>query len=398
MRRTPWLLVATLVLAAGALPAAAAAKTRIVDDDGKARPGDCGSSQAASRTIQKAVTKSVAGDVILVCPGSYRERVTVGGTKDRLVIRSTKLHKAIVRLPATVVAAESLLTIDVGASKVRIERLMFRHVAPVEESVGSCGLEAAIVVLGTQATVDAVRIQGEGGGSLGACALEVGVRLGPGDPVSATVKESVIKDVSQAGISAFGDGVRLSALDNTIRAHHLDAEVTSVSPRGTGIVFDEGAGGDARRNVIESHPTAGPLVEADNVHFNNGIDIVASDAPITVRGNTIRRAYNAIRVLDDFGPVDPVSALIRGNTTSGSYNGVFVDGGDPRVIENTNTANRYGIFVRNPTAGAVFTDNSSSGSEQTDCVDQTTGAGTAGTANTWTGNTGATANPGAICD
>ena len=66
---------AVALLAAGT--ASASAATRAVDDDGQATPRNCDASDPASPTIQGAVDASAAGDTIVVCPGTYTEQVTV---------------------------------------------------------------------------------------------------------------------------------------------------------------------------------------------------------------------------------------------------------------------------------------------------------------------------------
>jgi parallel beta-helix repeat protein len=70
-------------------------------------------------------------------------------------------------------------------------------------------------------------------------------------------------------------------------------------------------------------------------------------------------------------------AVVRDSTADGGLWGLY--------NEDTSTNNRY-------------TGNEASGNSQFDCEDDSTGARTAGTANMWVGNTGATSLPVGICN
>ena len=72
-----------------------------------------------------------------------------------------------------------------------------------------------------------------------------------------------------------------------------------------------------------------------------------------------------------------VDNLIEGNTVSGAAGS--------------------GIRVGSGASGNAFVDNTSSGSGELDCLDETVGFGTAATANSWLGNLGATSSPPGLC-
>lgn len=75
------LLILTMVLSALliAVPVSAAPVIRVVDDDGTydAATNGCDGTDPAYTTIQAAVTAAVAGDTIIVCPGTYAENISV---------------------------------------------------------------------------------------------------------------------------------------------------------------------------------------------------------------------------------------------------------------------------------------------------------------------------------
>jgi large repetitive protein len=100
--------------------------------------------------------------------------------------------------------------------------------------------------------------------------------------------------------------------------------------------------------------------------------------------------------------------VISGNTITGWTKGVQVAGGQSPAPtgfsvtdNNVSGASAYGVEVLTyegamPTGGSL-TGNSASGSGTDDCYDNTTGAGTAGTGNTWAGDTGITSSPAGLC-
>lgn len=72
MRRSLGICMSSVVvLAMFAAPAAAATRTRWVDDDGGAGPTGCGGDRPAARSIQAAIDASGPGDTIRVCDGNY---------------------------------------------------------------------------------------------------------------------------------------------------------------------------------------------------------------------------------------------------------------------------------------------------------------------------------------
>jgi hypothetical protein len=91
--------IAAVLLLAGR-PAWSTPTTLVVDDDGKAAPGNCDADVPASSTIQDAVNNAVPGDTVFVCPGVYDEQVTIdkpltleGSGVDVTIIRPTTLTK-----------------------------------------------------------------------------------------------------------------------------------------------------------------------------------------------------------------------------------------------------------------------------------------------------------------
>ena len=94
---------------------------------------------------------------------------------------------------------------------------------------------------------------------------------------------------------------------------------------------------------------------------------------------------------------------ITGNSITGWTRGVSVAGVSGFTISNNTVsgASETGLKVApysgTTSSGGTISGNTSSGSGTNDCFDSTTGSGTAGTANTWTGNIGFTSSPAGLC-
>src|SRR5438128_3300479 len=85
------LMLGTLLLGTAVAPVAAAAKTRWVDNNTQSG-GPAACANAHFHTIQAAVDAANPGDEINVCPGTYREQVTV--ETPHLTVRSVPTHGA----------------------------------------------------------------------------------------------------------------------------------------------------------------------------------------------------------------------------------------------------------------------------------------------------------------
>jgi hypothetical protein len=127
---------------------------------------------------------------------------------------------------------------------------------------------------------------------------------------------------------------------------------------------------------------------ASGINLNNIFYSTSPTANLRVTGNTITRRLNGVRVPAGTGGNPPVvDTTISGNHISGSGVGDVVP--DPGSGGN-------GIWLQGGSQ-LVVTGNTAGGSVSTDCRDETAGGGTAGTANIWTDNTGATSSPPELC-
>jgi hypothetical protein len=370
-------LAATMLVSA----APAAASTRYVDENRTECP------QAAFTTIQGAIDASASGDVIRVCAGLYREQVVVPASRARL--RISGQSGAVLEAPPGGLAPVAQPAFGFGSSLAILTVLGERTV------VSQMSIDGAVVATDQPAACDAAE-RGElrpGGvvlaarrarlesSTIGQTALDCTSPLGPpnlqgagvivfppagiqvdgntlamflrGAPVgmellgaNATVQRNLLQDIR-------GPGVRLTeGGHSTIRSNDIFDTAAGVlvvrslvraignrlAADGTGLSLGDGARGEIRNNVV----------------INGGDGIVVG--PIAANGTR-------------------TSLLIRANEIrDNSGRGIVVAAG-PR------------------SGGNVLLGNSSLGNGELDCLDETTGGLSAGTADLWLNNVGVLDQP-----
>src|SRR5437588_12287845 len=99
-----WKLLAGIVLVLSMFPvggrtAMAVGVTHWVNDNGTPTPPGTSCSQPGYNRIQDAVNAATAGDLINVCPGTYREQVVIPAGKDSLTLRSVVPLAAVIQAP-----------------------------------------------------------------------------------------------------------------------------------------------------------------------------------------------------------------------------------------------------------------------------------------------------------
>jgi parallel beta-helix repeat protein len=373
------LLAATIGVALLAGPAAAA--TRYVAPKGSGG-GSCATPN--HRTIKAAIAKARAGDTILVCPGTYTGALTV--TKSRLTFRATKAGKAVVTVGTGPV--EDLIWIK-GADRVAIRGL--KLVAPT----ASCEdpVDTMIQVDGDAngVTIANTTMDVKGTASLDDCGYSVGVSVGVQS--DATVTGNRIIDFKDTAIVVTGIGTSATIGSNVVRYEH-GAYVSAEPFTDEGILVLSGAAAIVEDNIVRSLATSGhPAFEPDATPgLNRGIRISGAAAGTIVRRNTVRDALGRGILLAGASEL-----VVRRNTITEVFDvALELDGvTDSAIAENTAEAViNEGILVQATSTGNTLTGSTAYGGAD-DCVDLSSGTGTAGTANTWIDNTGLA--PQAIC-
>jgi nitrous oxidase accessory protein NosD len=356
---------------------------RVVDDDGQAKPGACGASKASRTSIQDAIDDSGPGDVVQICPGTYTEVLLIEPGREGLTIRAIGSGTVTLRRPGGVtdptVQVENDETHWVGHDI----RLRMR-------TTGDCvSVNAAVVVDGASAVVlEDIHLTVVGGGDSFACGFQSGIVVTDGG--QARILRPVIEDWQQDGVS-FRAGGRGRVVNGDFRWVHADVAPvtgTGITPAGGPSsraisVFDSGRA-LIRGNEVEADPAAGPELQG-------GIIVANAGSEATIVDNVVRRASVGLFLSYDS------ASIARGNRVrGGDLHGIWLYEGGTADVE----ANRVSGFVQNgirvESGGNAVSDNDARGNGGRDCRDLTSGDGSHGTANLWSGNRG-DAKPAGIC-
>ncbi len=354
------LLAAGLIVGAVAIPVAAGTITPATTYVG---PGG-GSGMCASpafSTIQAAVSAAAEGGTILVCPGIYREHVSV--TTNGLTIKSVWRWSATLKPPAVPpirpAGESSLITID-GANDVTIYGL--RLAAP---TAGDCSQVAFLILVidgATDAVISNNRLVPTGTDTIGACGYGTGIEVEGAS--TARITHNLVKDFQAVGISVEGPGSYAFIRRNWVRYFH--AAETGTGTGGVGIQV--GAADFApinptaqvRRNMIVGLATAG----VSTPQLDVGISVVQTGPGTVVADNVASHAWVGLDLfLDTTG-----ARVLRNQLLDGGYAGIYSDG----VVND-------------------FIDNIALGNTTYDCYDS------GYPSNTWTGDIGVISQPAALC-
>jgi parallel beta-helix repeat protein len=393
------LIAAFMIGIALTVPPPATAVTLLVDDDAAQCP------TAQWRSIQEAVTAAAAGDTIEVCPGTYAEQVRIDPDKNGLTLRATMPRAATIQappapanfgaLPIVLVDGARNVTLDgfviqgplsivlcsptvlagvmiERGGEVTVRRSVISAIRPVDQTLNWCfrGYGVAVVATSadppTSASVAETRID---------TYLSGGVHATGAGATATLTRNEIVGEGIAAGGEQFGVEIRAGAIatvvDNDIRLHTARAQTVDTAPDA------------ARSSGIRLIQTTGVRVERNRVGMNDYGITLANATNTTVRGNQVV----------DSGAAGIVGfAESRGNTFDGNS------------VRSTSTAPASGAPAAGVTPeifpGGGSTSDSAGrprGTNPIDCIDFSTGAGTAGTANQWRGNTGLTAIPAGLC-
>lgn len=374
-----WLTLAGL----GAPVHAGGPTTRWVDDDGLAGPTKCGTLTLAETSIQAAVDASGPGDTILVCPGDYAGPITIDSVNN-LKVRGTKPWAAHVAGSG----GGDLIHIQ-GVTGTRIQWLELRDAFPG----GPCNAVASMIGVqnapNTQIRANHLGVNGTE--TIGGCGgYSRGVFVDSSD--GAVVSFNRIIDFQQLGIVVeilSNSMVR----GNTLRYNHVTSPVAFGNPNSIGILVDgAGSGNRVLGNVIGSPATAG----VSTPRLGEGIFLAFNQPSARVRTNRISNVNSGIDVHFLTGAEITGNRILNSDATGMNLLSL---GGDSLVQGNVvRGSGQQGVLVSGTlNLGAQFLNNDFRFNTGLDCDDDTTGSGTAGTANTWTNDLGLTDDPDGIC-
>jgi nitrous oxidase accessory protein NosD len=388
------LVVALAILAFG--PAASASATFYVNDNNCPGPGT-GSRANPFCTISEAVAAASSGDTIIVRPGTYTETVLVDKS---LQIRGAQAGKAATKR-RTAASKESTLN----------------------DADGGFNLQA-----------DNISINGftiEGAFDTSMTSLASGIKTSPTHS-GYRIIDNIIRD-NIAGIYLQSDGT----FPSTVARNRIQANNEAGSGSGNGIESDGGLHNVGIRNNVFSGNFNGALLLADSLPAtNSNVQFVKNraDSPVllynTATSSVSRNTFvkdvgsavflggndQTISIIENnmFSPVfagvrlaDSPTTINTGITinknkvtgagfygihigvdslTGGTINGNVVRGSDP-----------VGLFVETGNTNNFFGHNTVTQSKQTDIEDDTSGTGTAGTANTYVHDRCGSSIPDGLC-
>jgi hypothetical protein len=271
-------LTAAVVLCVGAVAgtASAAATTRYVSPTPPAvLPPGTSCAVPGYNTIQAAVNASSAGDVIVVCPGTYPEQVTVGNS-----VTLTGSGNAIIQAPPTLPPAGDVVTVNNGAS---VTMFGFTVAGPGPSGCGSIG--AGIAVLGN-ASLDLsnTAVRDIRDNPFSGCQNGEGIRVGrasTGNVGHATIDKVIVTGYQKNGITVDNAGSTGKITNTTVTGHGPTAVIAQ-----NGIQVSRGAAATISTSTIRDHNytpksfvacgllifNAAGVNDANNVYLNNEKD------------------------------------------------------------------------------------------------------------------------------
>ncbi len=356
---TPRLFGATIALVAALGVSSALAATLKVDDDGVQCPG------APYTTLQAAVAAAAAGDKIKVCPGSYGGQVTIQG-----MVFTGAGETAVRTDPANVKFAlkNSVFTLNANG--------VYFHSAVGSKSAvkGNCfHLQSAAGVRTGYGLRDASIAKNFFFGTTGGAGIVM-------DQQTATTNDR-IKITGNRSEADETFAVILGTVDSSFAKNKVN---------GNGATFTAVFVGGNNANLAITGNTvtnAGTRGIRFNTQFFPGFPPGGPSTGAIVTKNVIDKAgSHGIAVDSGAGESALVSSTIVKNTVTDSGQSGAGDG--IRIVD---------FMAMGANGGNTVEDNTISGSFNHDCHDTTTGAGTAGTASTWTGNAAATHNVTDLC-
>ncbi|OEV09594.1 right-handed parallel beta-helix repeat-containing protein [Streptomyces nanshensis] len=360
-------------------------------------------------TIQAAVNAATAGDTIRVCAGTYNEAVTVNkslvfrGARagvDARVGRTNPAQESIIQPPA----GSTGLTVTSGTSDVTIDGFTFRN-----------------------ATADGISTLAGGSGFTIVNNIVTGNRIGinfrsPGTSSSPSViRQNRLVDnnnsLPQGGSGIFlggGQGTNFTSITQNRFGGHVSADVNTQgvldgSDPAEALSITNNTSADSSTflvlvNADSPAVTSNQITKSAALSSGTAMLIDSNTDNAQIQKNTITGGVGTgINVTAQFGSLAPSTALnVTGNIVTSRTNGVSVSALDSGTFSgnvlqrNTNNGIQVNSSVT-PATPLVFSRNVSQANTVWDANDDTTGSGTAGTANTWTGNICPKDDPNGIC-
>jgi parallel beta-helix repeat protein len=352
-------------------------------------------------TIQSAVDAAHSGDRIIVEPGTYTEQVTIPAGKDNLKLESQKPLKAIIQAPQAMTGTQAIVDVN-GAQDTTIAGFTIEGPSPTIQ----WGVR---VDSGGSAFIAFNHITNIRNDPLSDNQMGIAVMVGRFNPAAgdvttgkAVVFGNTIDNYQKNGFLIGNTGSFADVEDNVVKG----VGPTDVTAQ-NGIQVSDGADAVIAGNQVsgnfftpETFDAVGILLfqpghvkVEDNRVFGNfdGIYLFGTNGA-TVEGNRVHDNFDSGIVLD----MSNNNKVLDNHVDKNAAEGIdLFDGSQGNRVEG-NRANHngdVGILAESDTSGNTFRDNKGHNNATFDAEDDSTGTGTAGTANTWTGNHFGTTSP-----
>jgi parallel beta-helix repeat protein len=365
-----------------------------VDDDGGQRRN------ADFDTIQEAVDAAAPGDTIRVFPGLYDEQVVFDATKDRIKLESVSKHRAVIAPTGQDGENSAYVRVD-GAEGVVIDGFTIAGPSNLLE-VGVLVHEGGSATIRDNRITDIRRDPLDGVQSV--FAIQIGGIAEDGSETTgrATITGNAITRYQKVGVAVITADSFADISRNTIAGVGPTDQIAQY-----GVVVGFGADAAVTRNDIRGNVYTPDGTESAGVY-------VLDAGRVTVTGNDLDRNEIGVLVEDQTGPLyvgfnDVDDSTLDGIRLTGTDGAVVVgnrvedSGRDGIRLEDVTDAvvslnrvsenERYGLAVVGDSKDNLIVLNDLRRNGTFDAFDDTTGAGTAGTANRWLLNRIGTASP-----
>ncbi|MFJ3236006.1 nitrous oxide reductase family maturation protein NosD [Streptomyces sp. NPDC086787] len=383
-----------------AVPSQAAQTVLVVDDDGAQCPG------APFTTIQAAITAASPGDVIRVCAGIYNEVVIANKANLQLIGPvAAPAGTACRQAGAPNPSREAIIQSADGSGSVRLlENGIGFSRFTVQNNTSSYGIVTSAAHSGHQVRQNMIQNN------------VIGVYFHSSGTNLSEVEQNCIRQNNEPG-SASGSGIYSDA---GLKKAEIAANTFSGNDN-SGVLLDAPAPGGVDNVKVNSNTSLADRAFAfifkssnasvgSNIIQDNfgapGIFLGDNNTNLKITSNTIERGFLGVRAnafgLSPSTNVTIVGNIIRNSASSSVGHGISVAADSlTRSVISWNTANdNAGDGIRidaGGNGGNTIKSNIARRNGMLDCRDSTSGTGTEGTANTWTGNTGPNAAPPRIC-
>jgi hypothetical protein len=413
MRKSPLVGVSVAVLGmTGALLVAASNATADPTTLIVGNPVHCAGAQYT--TISAAVAAATSGDTIKVCAGVYGEHVEI--STPNLTLEGVAAGKTAVGrsgAASTISNAAGDITIAPSADNTTIDGFTIENSVTdnadgINDFGGSSGLTLVNNIIklnaigvnlqnpdGTQPALiqDNAFLNNTAGGDPATDAgTGTAIFISNGPANNTTIVGNKFNNDSQTAINFAGSSsqpsVGLLVEDNT----SLNDSTFVVATNSTGAVIDGN-----QINTTSSKVPGGEGHGTGILDFGGNTALRITNNRVTGAGASTSSGIS----VSNFSGANSEYTDVISNIVSGYATGIKVVSGNTSAYVYGNRvrgSSTDGIVVQSGTSGVVITKNTVTASAPFACEDDSTGHGTAGTANTWTKNTGTSASsPAKIC-